>query len=230
MSDHVRYVRRGARRNGSGRDDVRAAVRLDPVEHHHRQTQVGQRTVHQPPQLIVGPLHERAGRRRFRRRPRIGLDLLADRFLRTPAVLAGRDASQHALEHNGAELIAAAKSRRSRDSPRTHHPRTAPADASPTRAARRASPPHPHGRDGPRCDRGSTSPSGRRAHRPPPPAAPAARRARPPRSSRHLNPLASCARPARRGVAELGDALEQGRPARGRSGASAQRDRRGARW
>ena len=50
-------------------------VQLDPVEHHHRQAQIGQRAVHQLPQLIPGPLHERARHRRLRRRPRAGLDL-----------------------------------------------------------------------------------------------------------------------------------------------------------
>jgi hypothetical protein len=51
------------------RDDVRAAVQLDPVEHHHRQPQIGERPVHQIPQLISGPLHKRARYRRLRRRP-----------------------------------------------------------------------------------------------------------------------------------------------------------------
>jgi len=87
------------------RDDVRAAVQLDPVEHDHRQAQVGERAVHQVPQLIAGPLHERAGHRRLRRRPSIGLDLLADGLLR-PAVLAGRDAGEHPLEHDVGELVA----------------------------------------------------------------------------------------------------------------------------
>ena len=58
------------------RDDVRTAVQLDPVEHDHRQTQVGQRTVHQVPQQVAGSLHERPGHRRLRRRPGVGLDLV----------------------------------------------------------------------------------------------------------------------------------------------------------
>jgi hypothetical protein len=80
-------------------------VQLDPVEHHHRQAQVGERSIHQVPQLIAGPLHERAGHRRLRRRPGVGLDLLADRLLRA-AVLAGRDAGEHPFEHDTGELIA----------------------------------------------------------------------------------------------------------------------------
>jgi hypothetical protein len=42
------------------RDDVRAAVQLDPVEHHHRRAQIRQRPVHQLPQHVAGALHERA--------------------------------------------------------------------------------------------------------------------------------------------------------------------------
>ena len=57
------------------RDDVRAAVQLDPVEHDHRQAQVGERTVHQVPQQLAGAVHERPRHRRLRRRAGVGLDL-----------------------------------------------------------------------------------------------------------------------------------------------------------
>ena len=87
------------------RDDVRAAVQLDPVEHHHRQSHVHERAVHQVPQLIAGALHERAGHRRLRRRPRVGLHLGADWLLHA-TVLPGRDAGEHPLKHHIAELIA----------------------------------------------------------------------------------------------------------------------------
>ena len=87
------------------RDDVGAAVQLDPVEHDHRQPQVGQRPVHQLPQQVAGSLHERPGHRRLRRRPGIGLDLDTDRLLRA-AVLAGRDAGEHPLQYDLAELVA----------------------------------------------------------------------------------------------------------------------------
>jgi hypothetical protein len=89
----------------SERDDVGVTVQLDPVEHHHRQPQIGQRTVHQPPQLIAGPLHERTGHGRLRCRPGVRLDLLAGRLL-GPPVLASRDAGQHPLEHDFTELVA----------------------------------------------------------------------------------------------------------------------------
>jgi hypothetical protein len=49
------------------RDDVRAAVQLDPVEHDHRQAQVGERAVHQVPQQLAGAVHERARHGRLRR-------------------------------------------------------------------------------------------------------------------------------------------------------------------
>ena len=48
-------------------DDVRAAVQLDPVEHDHRQAQVGERAVHQVPQQLAGAVHERARHGRLRR-------------------------------------------------------------------------------------------------------------------------------------------------------------------
>jgi site-specific DNA recombinase len=87
------------------RDDVGAAVQLDPVEHDHRQAQVAQRTVHQLPQQVAGSLHERPGHRRLRRRTGASLDPLADRLLRA-AVLASGHAGEHPLQHDLAELVA----------------------------------------------------------------------------------------------------------------------------
>ena len=52
--------------------------------------------------------HEHARHRRLRRRPRVGLDLLADRLLRAP-VLAGRDAGEHPLQHHPSSWSRSAK-------------------------------------------------------------------------------------------------------------------------
>jgi len=79
-------------------------VQLDPVEHHHRQPQVGQRAVHQLPQQLTGPVHERPRHRRLRRRAGLLLDLLANRLLGTP-VLAGRHTRQHPLQHHTLQPI-----------------------------------------------------------------------------------------------------------------------------
>jgi hypothetical protein len=67
------------------------ALQLEAVEHHHRQAQIGELAAHQLSQRRPGALHERARHRRLRRRPRLRLDLFADRLLRA-TVPAGRDA------------------------------------------------------------------------------------------------------------------------------------------
>jgi hypothetical protein len=51
------------------RDDVRAALDLDPVEHHDRQPQIGELPGHQMPQRLPSAVHERPRHRALRRRP-----------------------------------------------------------------------------------------------------------------------------------------------------------------
>jgi len=79
---------------------------VDPVDHHHRQVQIGQVTAEQLLQRRARLGHERARHRRLRRRPRLGLDLLTDRLVH-PARAASRDASEHPLKHQPAEQIPA---------------------------------------------------------------------------------------------------------------------------
>jgi hypothetical protein len=80
-------------------------LQADPVDHQHRQAHVLQPAGHQIQQRLLGARDERAGDCRFRRRPRLLLDLLADRLL-PAAVAAGGDAGEHPLQHNPRELIA----------------------------------------------------------------------------------------------------------------------------
>jgi len=80
-------------------------VQINPAEHHHRQAQVRQWPVHQPPQLIAGAVNEHARHRRLRRRPGIVLELLTDRLLSAPIPASG-NAGQHPLQHHVAELVA----------------------------------------------------------------------------------------------------------------------------
>ena len=87
------------------RDDIRAALDLDPIEHHHREAQIGQLPGHQMPQRLAGALHERTRDRRFRRRPLPRRGLLTDRLL-AAAVLPGRDTGEDPLEREAAELVA----------------------------------------------------------------------------------------------------------------------------
>ena len=87
------------------RDDIGAALDLDPVEHHHREAQVSQLAGHQMPQRLPRALDERPRNRRLRRRALPPGGLLADRLL-AATVLAGRDTGQHPLQRQAAELVA----------------------------------------------------------------------------------------------------------------------------
>jgi hypothetical protein len=60
---------------------MRDISQLGPVDHHHRQLQFGEIAAEQLPERGPGLRHERARHRRFRRRPRLGPDLLADRLI-----------------------------------------------------------------------------------------------------------------------------------------------------
>ena len=60
---------------------------------------------HQLAERLAGPLHERPRHRRLRRRPRLRLDLLADRLLRAPIPARG-DAGEHPLQHDPAQRVA----------------------------------------------------------------------------------------------------------------------------
>ena len=62
------------------RDDHHPPLQLGPVE--HRQGQITRLARHELAERLADALHERSGHRALRRRPRCGLDLLADRFLR----------------------------------------------------------------------------------------------------------------------------------------------------
>ena len=64
------------------RDDVGAALQLDPVEHHHRQAHVVEAAAISSPSASRVRSTNVRDDRRLRRRPRAGLDLLADRLLR----------------------------------------------------------------------------------------------------------------------------------------------------
>jgi hypothetical protein len=70
------------------RTDVRAALDLDPIQHHHGEPQVGELAGHQMPQRLPGPLNERPRDRALRRRPLPRGGGFANRVLHA-AVLAG---------------------------------------------------------------------------------------------------------------------------------------------
>ena len=78
---------------------MRDVGQVDPVDHHHRQLQIGQVPAQQIRQRRARPGHERARHRRLRRRPGVLLNLLADR-LSDPPRPAGRDAGEHPLQHH----------------------------------------------------------------------------------------------------------------------------------
>ena len=86
------------------RDDVGAALEVDPVEHHHREPDVVEAAGHQLAERLPGPLHERPRHRRLARRPGRLLDRGADR-LQHPHVAAGRDAGEHPLEHQPSQRV-----------------------------------------------------------------------------------------------------------------------------
>src|SRR5579875_1235914 len=76
-----------------------------PIDHHRRQSNVGQRAGHQRPKRPLGALLERPRDRALGRRTSLDLDLLADRLLRAP-VAARRDAGQHPLHHDPLQRVA----------------------------------------------------------------------------------------------------------------------------
>jgi hypothetical protein len=86
-------------------DDVDASLQLEPVDHHRRQPHVVEAAAHQLGKRPARPLDERARHGRARRRPRLLLDLQADRLLRAP-VAAGRDAGEHPLQHRLGQRVA----------------------------------------------------------------------------------------------------------------------------
>jgi hypothetical protein len=91
-------------------DDVDASLQLEPVDHHRRQPHVVEAAAHQLGKRPARPLDERARHGRARRRPRLLLDLQADRLLRAP-VAAGRDAGQHPLQHRLRQRVAVSEVR-----------------------------------------------------------------------------------------------------------------------
>ena len=86
------------------RDDVRASLQLESVDHQRCQPDVVEAAAHQLAERAAGALDEAARNSRARRRPRRLLDLHPDRLLRAP-VAAGRDAGEHPLEHDPRERV-----------------------------------------------------------------------------------------------------------------------------
>ena len=86
-------------------DDHHPALQLQPIEHHHRETQIRELARHQRHQRIAGALDERPRHRRLRCRPRLDLDLLADRLLRA-AIPASGHAGEDPLQHDPRHRIA----------------------------------------------------------------------------------------------------------------------------
>jgi hypothetical protein len=86
------------------RDHVRAALQIDPVDHHHRQAHVVQPARHERVEVLAGAGDELATDGRLARRARRLLDLGTDRLARALQATRG-DAGEHLLEHQPRQRV-----------------------------------------------------------------------------------------------------------------------------
>src|SRR5581483_3475968 len=87
------------------RDHAAAALQLDPVQHQHRQPDVVEAATHQAEQVLARARDKLARDGRARRRPRLRLDLDADRLACALETTSG-NAGEQLLEHVPSERVA----------------------------------------------------------------------------------------------------------------------------